>query len=150
MKICSRCNLLLRDKYFNRGQNYCVDCQHEYKSQYHIQNQAKLNSNSRLWRANEKVKTLEYYSQTSPPECMRCGFSDIRALTIDHIDGGGTRHTRSIGFGGNHFYTWLRKNNYPEGYQVLCRNCQSIKQHEKGEWANKWTRKENLAGKILP
>jgi hypothetical protein len=29
--------------------------------------------------------------------------------------------------GGVRFYSWLRRNNYPEGYQVLCFNCNIAK-----------------------
>jgi len=62
---------------------------------------------------------------------MLCGFADIRALSIDHIDGGGNKHRRFLGFGlfgaGQKFYSWLKKEGYPEGYQTLCMNCQWIK-----------------------
>lgn len=56
--------------------------------------------------------------------CRWCGHGDIDVLTIDHIHGGGGKHRRELGFyGGGRFYTWLIKRDYPEGYQVLCFNC---------------------------
>ncbi|KKN17539.1 hypothetical protein LCGC14_0964640 [marine sediment metagenome] len=64
--------------------------------------------------------------------CVRCGFSDIRALSIDHIDGGGSyqrRKSRSTGT----FYNWLKKNHLPKGYQTLCMNDQFIKRFENNE-----------------
>ena len=67
-------------------------------------------------------------------KCKRCGFSDLRALTIDHIDGNGNQHRKSIGRNsGCTFYRWLKQQAYPEGFQVLCMNCQFIKRFEKGE-----------------
>ena len=64
--------------------------------------------------------------------CVRCGFSDLRALCIDHIDGGGEAHRKavSLGLGGKHFYYWLKRNGYPPGFQVLCMNCHTIKAAE--------------------
>jgi hypothetical protein len=44
-----------------------------------------------------------------------------RFLTIDHINGGGSQHRKKIGHG--HFYLWLYNHGYPDGYQVLCMNC---------------------------
>jgi hypothetical protein len=85
---------------------------------------------------NRKIKeeVMRYYS----PElkCLRCGFSDIRALSIDHLDGKGAEHRRKLSGlkrGGRIFYSWFKKNNYPSGFQVLCMNCQFIKREENNE-----------------
>ncbi len=53
--------------------------------------------------------------------------------TIDHIHNNGAEERERIfgkrrGKGGDLFYRWLRDHKYPEGYQVLCFNCQWIKQ----------------------
>jgi hypothetical protein len=79
--------------------------------------------------------------------CVRCGFSDQRALSIDHIDGGGTQHRKSIGKG-NLFYRWLAKHGFPEGFQTLCMNCQFIKRYENDE-LNK-SRKVSVTESLLP
>lgn len=59
--------------------------------------------------------------------CACCGLDDWRFLTIDHIDGKGNQHRRETFNGrlvaGSDFYRWLRKNSYPEGFQLLCYNC---------------------------
>ncbi len=137
MKVCSKCKKLKHDIEFTKGQNYCIECKKLYRHNYTIQNQKRLNENSRVWRAKEKLEVLKhYYPNGDYPVCVRCGFSDIRALSIDHILGGGTAQKEDYKVGGNHFYTWLRKQRYPSGYQVLCMNCQFIKRHEKEEWAN--------------
>jgi len=44
-------------------------------------------------------------------------------LAIDHIEGGGGQHRESIGKKGTQFYSWLKENGYPPGFQVLCHNC---------------------------
>ena len=55
-----------------------------------------------------------------------CGETDIDVLSIDHENGGGNKHRASIGLenGGWGFYRWLKNNNYPHGFRVLCMNCQ--------------------------
>lgn len=86
-----------------------------------------------------KCKTLSHYSNGNLA-CVMCGFDDIRALSIDHINGKGTKHRERMGILGSHIYVWLEKNNYPEGYQTLCMNCQFIKRTENKECAwEKWS-----------
>jgi hypothetical protein len=50
--------------------------------------------------------------------------TNIGFLTIDHINGGGEKHRKELKLNaGTQFYRWLRNNGYPEGYQVMCYNC---------------------------
>lgn len=65
--------------------------------------------------------------------CVQCGFGDVRALTIDHINNNGNEYRRKLGMEGNsqNFYYWLRRNDYPDGLQTLCYNCQMIKEIER-------------------
>ncbi len=64
---------------------------------------------------------LEHYGG----HCQCCGETQYEFLVIDHINGGGRSHRRSIP--GQSVYRWLRKNNFPEGFQVLCHNCNMAK-----------------------
>jgi len=86
-----------------------------------------------------KRLVLEHYGRV----CSRCGFSDWRALWIDHINGGGNKHRAELfpnwvnrdkpgGRGGGPFYTWLIKQGFPPGYQTLCANCSCIKDRTEG------------------
>lgn len=61
--------------------------------------------------------------------CVVCGESRLACLSIDHIDGGGNKHRRSIGENrvGLSFYKWLKDEGFPNGYQTLCMNCQFVK-----------------------
>ena len=66
--------------------------------------------------------------------CVKCGFNDSRALQIDHINNDGAEERKKL-FGsrldaGIRFYYYLKRNNFPEGYQVLCANCNIIKLRE--------------------
>jgi hypothetical protein len=54
--------------------------------------------------------------------CAVCGCNDVEILEINHIDGGGGAHRREVsnGLGGYSFYLWLKREAYPEGFNVLC------------------------------
>jgi hypothetical protein len=57
-------------------------------------------------------------------KCSCCGEAELAFLTIDHIDGNGAEHRREIkNRGGGTFYAWLHSHGYPDGFQVLCANC---------------------------
>lgn len=57
--------------------------------------------------------------------CQCCGETQYEFLAIDHIEGGGMNHRRALR--SQNIYPWLIKNNYPEGFQVLCHNCNLAK-----------------------
>ena len=106
----------------------------ERQKQYRAKHREKLRRLRKERKEKLKLEVLKHYSKSDPPRCVRCGFSDIRALTIDHIDGSGNIQRKQLhNKGGYHFYLWLKKQGYPEGYQVLCMNCQWIKRWEQDE-----------------
>lgn len=89
-------------------------------------------------RLDRKIMVLTHYGNSDKPECVRCGFIDVRALSIDHINGGGTRERLANSeLNGRGIYWYLVKEGYPSGYQTLCMNCQFIKRVENGE-SNSW------------
>ena len=78
------------------------------------------------WGQEVKIRVLTHYGN-GKLACVKCGLDDIRALSIDHINGGGTRHREEIKKSGFGLYRWLEQDGHPNGYQTLCMNCQSIK-----------------------
>lgn len=58
--------------------------------------------------------------------CKCCGEAEPQFLTIDHIHGGGSAHKKAVG-GSQQIYSYLRANGYPDGYQLLCFNCNGSK-----------------------
>lgn len=67
-----------------------------------------------------RVEILRAYGGPEPA-CVCCGEAGLLFLALDHVNGGGGSQRRQLGGGG--YYAWLRKNNYPEGFRVLCHNC---------------------------
>jgi len=46
---------------------------------------------------------------------------NIKFLTLDHINGDGSQHRKTIP--ASYFYRWVIKNDYPKTLQILCWNC---------------------------
>jgi hypothetical protein len=86
----------------------------------------------RQYRETVKFAIINHYSNGTM-KCAKCGYSDIRALCIDHINGGGRKHAIKLRKMGTNLYPWLIKQNFPIGYQVLCANCNNIKKIENKE-----------------
>jgi hypothetical protein len=98
-------------------------------SLYRQTNRALLRERSKTERYKLKLEVLTQYGN-GKAACVKCEFSDPRALSIDHVNGGGTAHRRKLG---SHLYLWLKHNHYPNGFQTLCLNCQFIKKMENKE-----------------
>jgi len=73
---------------------------------------------AREWGQHLKAEAIEHYGRT----CACCGESIYQFLCIDHINGGGNKHRKQLGCSRN-FFSWLRRNGYPEGFRTLCHNC---------------------------
>ena len=63
-------------------------------------------------------------------KCRCCGEGTYEFLSIDHIDGGGSAHRRTLG--SKYIYSWLIQQGFPKGYQVLCHNCNMGRKINKG------------------
>jgi len=94
-------------------------------------NQRKYRENKEhreLWKTKRRIRELEnkiivfkkYSGEV--PKCACCGESNMKFLTIDHMIGKGIDQ-RKEGIYGVTLITWLIKNDFPPGFQVLCFNC---------------------------
>ena len=98
------------------------------------ENQPKARAAARLVENISKLMALTHYGG-GKLACVKCGFSDIRALSLDHIEGGGSKeraeqkrnHKRVLS--GKALYRNLHLRGFPKGYQTLCMNCQFIKRY---------------------
>lgn len=80
-------------------------------------------------RENTQKKRKEVIEKLGG-RCIQCNFSDIRALQVDHVNGGGNKERKKLS-GGPTFYNKVLesiKNNLKE-YQLLCANCNWIKRY---------------------
>jgi len=82
-----------------------------------------------MWQRNQhqkiKLNVLTHYSN-GLLECACCGEREYAFLTLDHIHGGGNKHRKAMGSFFNVYrqlYKELCKGVRPEGFRVLCLNC---------------------------
>ena len=79
-----------------------------------------------------KFEVFSVYSKrhsNSDIPCCRCckDSSHIEFLAVDHIHGRKHLPKEEQTLGGRDMNNWLKKNNYPEGFQILCSNCNFAK-----------------------
>lgn len=108
--LCRSCNRPLADG----SKIFC---------EYHREiNRIKARVKERRLGLQMKKQCFSHYGN----KCYCCGEKIIEFLTIEHIGGNGNVHRKKLfkhNVGGVHMYRWLRKNNFPNGYTILCMNC---------------------------
>ncbi|MDV3277788.1 MAG: hypothetical protein LYZ69_04890 [Nitrososphaerales archaeon] len=106
----------------------------EYFHNYYLKNKERFRERNKTshaeFYAQLRSEVLSHYSHGM--RCQRCGFGDERALSIDHIKGD-AKHRQNPKNSGYALYQMLRKKGFPDGFQVLCANCQAIKRRENQE-----------------
>ena len=132
----------------------CKKCLSEHKKKYRLRNiervkrtldlwrkknKEKINANRRIWYQENKEQQIKETKEwrlklrgdvlrAYGAKCACCGEISVEFLVIDHINGGGNKERKRLKLnGGSSFYQYLRKNKFPEGYRVLCHNCNSAK-----------------------
>jgi len=97
----------------------------EYNKNWRKKNHEKCNEQVKKRRKKLKIDIFNVYGGC---KCVCCGETLLEFLSIDHINGGGNLERKNNRIrGGVGTYEWLKKNNYPSGYQVLCHNCNQAK-----------------------
>jgi hypothetical protein len=76
----------------------------------------------REWNHRRREVAIAHYGG----KCACCGETMLEFLAIDHVNGGGDKQRLEVG-SGSLFVNWLINHNFPEGYQVLCHNCNQAK-----------------------
>jgi len=135
-KYCYNCDVILTIDNWLKGDKrtkryICQNCKNNRKATWIKNNRAKNAAQQKKAAKILKLLVLSHYCNDKLPACQKCKFTNIKALSIDHINGDGAKHRKEIKTG--NFYQWLKKNDYPEGFQVLCMNCQWIKRADNNE-----------------
>lgn len=99
---------------------WCINCTKTYLSSRKEKYRPKKNLRAREYHKEQRLRVLQYYGKSEFPVCACCGENLLEFLGIDHIHGGGARDKKIHKC---NFYTWLEKLGYPEGFRVLCHNC---------------------------
>lgn len=136
---CIKCNKTDKP---HKGHGRCKSCYEQKrdrttessrKSQkkYRSNNKDKIAESQRRSLVKTKISVLTLLGN----KCIECGFSDVRALQIDHVNGGGTKEMKDFKGNYNRYYknVILSVNNNENKYQLLCANCNWIKRHLNNE-----------------
>jgi hypothetical protein len=86
-------------------------------------------------RERLKTEVMTHYGN-GEARCVLCEVNNIDALCLDHLDNNGSADRfknmgKNLGGSGSRFYGYLKKNNFPPGYQTLCANHNLIKEIER-------------------
>ena len=118
----------------NSSHSRCYSCMGIQRDKYH-QNGDQNRQASKDRKQRDKLAAFEAYGGAV---CKCCGETNLEFLSIDHINGDGAAHRKEMAknsnsppssYCGQHLSQWLRLNNYPPGFQVLCMNCNFAKGH---------------------
>ncbi len=83
---------------------------------------------SKALRQKLRREAIESYGGA----CVRCGIDDHRVLCFDHVNDDGAEMRRNVHpHGGHGLYRWLKKNSWPKCVQLLCHNCNALKQYDR-------------------
>lgn len=85
----------------------------------------------KAYKKQYQKKHREELLKTLGDKCTRCGFTDFRALQVDHVKGGGTKERLNKKI----YHTDVIKSflNHEGKYQLLCANCNWIKKFDNNE-----------------
>jgi hypothetical protein len=129
----------------------CKACRKAYNHEHYLANRTRVVARNTAWNTankdkvriarhtnyeNNRERVKEYHNvlrdgkkativQHYGGKCVwpGCGVADIDVLTIDHINNDGAAERRELNErGGNKTYERLIREDFPEGYQVLCAN----------------------------
>lgn len=159
IKQCSRCRVELSDENWSKGSKsrryyFCKDCERFFNSKWARENRKNPEIRSMLrayqneWYRSKYLENSDFRNKKLHEsreryhilrtliiwllgsKCIRCGFSDLRALQFDHVNGCGSEDRK-------HFSRMRYLKNILESlekgenkYQLLCPTCNVIKQIE--------------------
>lgn len=115
-----------RKKYKDTHKESVMNYNRKHAADWRINNPALHKKQLKDYRVTNTNIVINHYSN-GKNICKCCGEDEHYFLTIDHINGGGRKERNENKVYGAEFHRWLIKNNFPEGYQVLCFNCNCSK-----------------------
>lgn len=125
-KICQACaDKGLRRYYSNKQKGRCSYCKNTA-----IPGMTRCSECSNKHRIAKQQLRQEVFAAYGGSKCNCCGETIDKFLTLDHIHNDGNKHRKQVGR--TSVYRWLKQNNYPPGFQVLCWNCNLGRQHNGG------------------
>ena len=142
LKVCSKCGEgKPLSEYYNRKNGRplaeCKVCTRKRSLLYKERNLQYVRERQVRYGKERRARVKEaVFAAYGGYKCACCGETEKLFLTIDHINNDGAAHRRKIvgkrTGAGYPTYNWLVNNHFPEGYQVLCMNCNHGKRMNDG------------------
>lgn len=110
-----------------------------YSKRYRSIKKQVIEKRKKLYWIWQRLTVLRHYAGSDKPICNCCKETTYQFLALDHIYGGGTQHREASG--SKYIMSALISEGFPEGYQVLCHNCNQAKGFY-GKCPHQWTKKE--------
>ena len=120
--VCTTCGKIRKSNFLQ-----CESCIQERRESYHkhgkrwyaeMPNKEEYLQFQRDYKHQAKQEVLDAYGN----KCACCGETNWFFLTIDHVNNDGAEHRKTVK-PGTQFYIWLKKNNFPPEFRILCWNC---------------------------
>lgn len=132
-RVCVRCKIEKPLKIFTKNKGkpegygyYCKECYRINARECYWKNRGRRSIYHHKRGKKLKKIVIEHYGG----KCANCKITDSDILTIDHINNDGAEHRKKIGTG-HHVYNWIIQNDFPDGFQILCCNCNWKKEVER-------------------
>lgn len=110
-----------------------IEKRREWNREWIANNREKYNAQKAKYRDKLKIEVFNYYWNWVI-KCVYCWFDNIDALCLDHINNDWNIHRKEMWQrrrAGINTYEKLRKEWYPKWIQILCANCNQIKEIER-------------------
>lgn len=122
---CLSCNELKAGTDFYRGNAKCKACVISRVASYQSRHRAWVREWNKRWADRLRMEVLSHYSG-GVPRCRCCGEREVAFLTIDHAKNDGAADRRR-GLRAHRLWSRLRRQSFPDGFRVLCYNCNCAK-----------------------
>jgi hypothetical protein len=134
-RVCKKCGPRAASEFYaakdprSKGgiRYFCKDCKNERENARRLDlGQARLDY-LKDYRARVRGLVLSHYS-AGKNECASCHESCQSFLCVDHVNDDGYLKQGKTCRAGSSLYGWLFKNDFPPGFQILCHNCNYLKE----------------------
>jgi hypothetical protein len=144
-KECRKCKKWAELSFFKKNKRYadglslyCTDCVKAFQTAWWAEwsgnpkNHLQKREDARAKQLKRLEKMRAEVRNKYDNKCAHCGFDDVRALQIDHVNGDGHEH-RKVVKGTNTFLAEVIKDT-ENRFQLLCANCNWIKRVKNQEY----------------